>query len=653
MLRDLATSEKAGQQNALAGFANSIGKQGQRVADAKQFSGMRAPGMQWSPGASVGPQTLNPGMTGSAAEMKAFSQQFNNGPTLMRMQTAPVMPMLPANLNRHMSAPPMNQMINEFKAMNMQNHQTAQFEKAFAPVQQKPKQVSAPSKPIMQSPAVSNAQGMTMYNSPMQMMPMMSMGMPMGMHSMNTMNSMQNQMNVPSANEVESLFQGVQAPKNKFDTKAQTRTAPAPEPVVQETRQRGGMGLDAEMIKKLMTSDNPRWRNSKFLKFLSKVNNGEIEFKDNKVVHKEKPKAAEVDDSKFDMGDAWAAEFESNSQQQEWTNEKEVEAMREWRQQFDQNMRKAMPQQRPQVKPKNPYLKKDFKDNGEAFAKGLRLMKDGNLKEAIQAFEADVTYHPEHAEGWRYLGQCRADEEEEKPAIAALLKALDCDPYNLPALLMLGVSYTNDLEEETALGYLKTWLENNPEYCSLKEVKSLSSSISKYQKQYRGADHLKIDTSLADVVTQMFLAALKQNPKDPELHTVLGVLNHLSDNYEAAIHHFGEGCKLKPSDPYLWNKLGATQANSRKSKMAVSAYHKALALKPNYMRARTNLAIAYANQNMHDKACIHYLKALRQNSEAQHVWGYLKISLARMGRSDLLLHASSKNLDGFTSAFKF
>jgi hypothetical protein len=32
------------------------------------------------------------------------------------------------------------------------------------------------------------------------------------------------------------------------------------------------------------------------------------------------------------------------------------------------------------------------------------------------------------------------------------------------ALLMLGVSYTNDLEETRALGYLKTWMVNNPDY---------------------------------------------------------------------------------------------------------------------------------------------------------------------------------------------
>ena len=42
-----------------------------------------------------------------------------------------------------------------------------------------------------------------------------------------------------------------------------------------------------DMIDKLMNSDDPKWRNSKFLKFLQRITKGEIEFKDNQVVEKQ------------------------------------------------------------------------------------------------------------------------------------------------------------------------------------------------------------------------------------------------------------------------------------------------------------------------------------------------------------------------------
>lgn len=38
------------------------------------------------------------------------------------------------------------------------------------------------------------------------------------------------------------------------------------------------------------------------------------------------------------------------------------------------------------------------------------------------------------------------------------------DPYNLPALLALGVSYVNELDSPRALQNLKAWVEHNPKY---------------------------------------------------------------------------------------------------------------------------------------------------------------------------------------------
>jgi hypothetical protein len=81
-----------------------------------------------------------------------------------------------------------------------------------------------------------------------------------------------------------------------------------------------------------------------------------------------------------------------------------------------------------------------------------------------------------------------------------------------------------DLEEARALNYLKTWLENNPTYSSLSEVKAHSKEIKEYQQFYStgaaNADPKAIDMNLSETVMRMFKAAAKANPKDPELHTV-------------------------------------------------------------------------------------------------------------------------------------
>lgn len=45
-----------------------------------------------------------------------------------------------------------------------------------------------------------------------------------------------------------------------------------------------------------------------------------------------------------------------------------------------------------------------------------------------------------------------------------MLSCVPQDPYNLPALLSLGVSYVNELDSARALQNLKAWIEHNPKY---------------------------------------------------------------------------------------------------------------------------------------------------------------------------------------------
>ncbi len=74
-----------------------------------------------------------------------------------------------------------------------------------------------------------------------------------------------------------------------------------------------GMGMDQDMLNKLRNSNDPKWKNSKFLKFLDQISKGEIEFKDNRAVLKpgagaqsNKPQSETAPD-----GQAWADNFET------------------------------------------------------------------------------------------------------------------------------------------------------------------------------------------------------------------------------------------------------------------------------------------------------------------------------------------------------
>jgi len=482
--------------------------------------------------------------------------------------------------------------------------------------------------------------------------------------------------------------------------------------VPQEAQQMGmGGGMDRAMLDKLMHSDNPKWRNSKFLKFIEKISKGEIEFRNNEAIDKG-PQAAGA-------GDAWASEMaaqaaahggdggsadwadqfatqqshpaswgasasaasasdatrtvgEGKSQAEQWLEDYEAQGMADTEfKDFDWQaaLSRAKEQAAEAAKdpeynfaPGNPLV--DSASSAQsAFEEGVRLFGEGKLREAISAFEAAVQKDPDHADAWSHLGEAQAHNEEEHNAIAAFLRAVAIDPYNLKALLQLGISYTNDLEEGRALNYLKTWLTNNPDYQSaaLQQQKQQSDQFA----QLYGGDgsssssgalqssHYSYDNNLHDDVARMFQSALAVRPDDPDLHTVLGVLYHISSDFDKAIASFQAAVALKPDDAALWNKLGATQANSSRSADAVHAYRRALQLRPSYVRALANLAISYANQGMHDDAVRTYLTTLSHNPSAAHVWSYLRISLAHLQRDDLVELSHKQDPQLFRPFFNF
>lgn len=155
------------------------------------------------------------------------------------------------------------------------------------------------------------------------------------------------------------------------------------------------------------------------------------------------------------------------------------------------------------------------------------------------------------------LGVCHAENDEDRKAIVCLQKAVEQDPYNLDALLALGVSYVNELDHENALKTLQSWVQHNPKFAGLKFE----------------ADHYS-DGTLMDEVAQLMIKAQEWDPTDAEVKVVLGVLYNVSRDYDSAIAAFSAALDNKPDDYSLWNKLGATRANSSRSKEALPAYRR-------------------------------------------------------------------------------
>jgi len=281
----------------------------------------------------------------------------------------------------------------------------------------------------------------------------------------------------------------------------------------------------------------------------------------------------------------------------------------------------------------NPFLGQEG-----CLQQGVEAYQRGDLTEAALYLEAEVQMNSESTEGWRHLGMVQAENDNDRMAIAALLQAVEADSSNLEALLELGVSCTNELDQNQALLFMHTWLEAHPVYRALVE----GSDMPDYGS-YQMLGH----------VTAQFKRAAEMNADDADVSSALGVLCNLSRDYDEAAGWFKQALRISPQSHSLWNKLGATQANGSRSKEAVHAYHQALALKPHYVRAWVNLGISYSNQSNYPESCKYFLKALSLNHGADNIWSYLRMTLSCMDRSDLVSQADERNVDAFRGEFEF
>uniref|UniRef100_A0A6T6AR05 Uncharacterized protein n=1 Tax=Compsopogon caeruleus TaxID=31354 RepID=A0A6T6AR05_9RHOD len=294
----------------------------------------------------------------------------------------------------------------------------------------------------------------------------------------------------------------------------------------------------------------------------------------------------------------------------------------------------------------NPYL-----GNPEAMNYALRFLKEGDLAEAILALEAVVKAEPRNAVAWHLLGRTQAECDQDFKAIQALRRCVSSSE-GLPevdeesrrhisdALLELGVSYTNELNQSRALGYLRQWLEQHPRYGHLAKD---SRTGRDNPDALRGSE-----LAHADLLAR-FLAAREENPQDAEPHVVLGVLHNLSRDFSSAVAAFREALELLPEDYKLWNKLGATFANSSNASEALRSYRRAIELQPSFVRAWVNVGTAYANQAAYTQAARYYIRSLTLNRRATHLWNYLRTTVIAMNRDDLLPYIDQRDITSIES----
>ncbi len=193
------------------------------------------------------------------------------------------------------------------------------------------------------------------------------------------------------------------------------------------------------------------------------------------------------------------------------------------------------------------------------FEEGIQRLKQHDIVNAVLLFEVAVQKEPSNMLAWQYLGTTQVENEQDAQAIRALRRCLDLKPDNLIALSTLATSYTNESMQRLAFYSLIKWLKHHPDYSYLLQndeqairLATEAESANETQTPFYMATMNVVHAGDFIDLQEIFLRAVREssavpNKIDPDLQCCLGVLFHLSGEYDKAADCFKTALQIKPN----------------------------------------------------------------------------------------------------------
>jgi len=221
---------------------------------------------------------------------------------------------------------------------------------------------------------------------------------------------------------------------------------------------------------------------------------------------------------------------------------------------------------------------------------GLALFKGGELKEAIRAFlpllKSEPAASPEAQRVTALIGIAEYGVGDYAAAIPHLKTAASNDPQNPQFHLMLAHSCLSQRQFPCVLDEYRQLLGLNAESA---EADMLAGEALDEIQQHAAA----ID---------QFRAAVKADPKEPNVHFGLGYLLWTQNQFEEAAQEFQAELNNLPDHAQALAFLADSDMQLNRSGEAMPLIQKALKIDPNVPRAHLDLGILYADAGRREDA---------------------------------------------------
>jgi tetratricopeptide (TPR) repeat protein len=252
---------------------------------------------------------------------------------------------------------------------------------------------------------------------------------------------------------------------------------------------------------------------------------------------------------------------------------------------------------------------------------GLAQFKGGDLRGAIQTFDpllkAAPKSSPEALRLTTLIGLAHYGLGDYAAAVPYLKQATAADPENLPFRLALAHSCLWTKQYQCVLDVYHEIVTLNADSA---EADMLAGEALDEMKDKAGA-------------TQQFRAAVKADPKMPDVHFGLGYLLWGLLNFDEAAKEFEAELENNPDHPQALTYLADCEIQLGHPEKATPLLERAIGIDPKIEQAHLDLGILYENASRHDDALREFKTAERLNPEDQSVHWRLARFYKAMGKN--------------------